>query len=464
MTLETIFSWSGLLVAPFWILMALFPGSKLTRRVTSGVPGVLLPAALYVVLVAPHLAEVLPVVTRPALGSVAALLATPAGATIAWVHFLAFDLFVGQWVYRDGREHGIHPLAMAPLLLLTLLVGPVGFLSYVTVREAVALVRREGPVRTLVLRLWGTSRPLTLTAAVHLVLLGVFLFGIAADHRRLLGEPVWVKPAKFAASIALYTSTLAWMLSYVRGRRRAVQAVGQITSAAMFIEIAIIGLQAGRGVRSHFNISTPFDATLFTIMGMSIAVATLAGVVALVLLFRQPFEDRGLGWAIRLGLLISILGASLGGSMTGPNAEQRARLQAGLPADAGAHSVGVSDGGPGLPGVGWSTRGGDLRVPHFVGLHAMQALPLFALWVAAFSARRRLALRQRLGLVAAASLAYAGSFGILTWQALRGEPLVHPGALTLWAFGVLAVAVVLLGAGALWRGGDEGLAVPSRAG
>jgi hypothetical protein len=69
------------------------------------------------------------------LATVAPLLATPAGATIAWIHFLAFDVFVGRWIFLDAGERRLHPLVVGPVLALTLLFGPAGFLSYLVVRS-----------------------------------------------------------------------------------------------------------------------------------------------------------------------------------------------------------------------------------------------------------------------------------------------------------------------------------------
>jgi hypothetical protein len=107
--------------------------------------------------------------------------------------------------------------------------------------------------------------------------------------------------------------------------------------------------------------------------------------------------------------------------------------------------VGVRDGGPGLPLTRWSTEGGDLRVPHFIGLHALQLLPLFA-WV--LERRRRPASTR---LVVAAGAGWLGLIGLTLWQALRGQPLVAPDAATLLALVVLAagtLAVALFPAGA----------------
>jgi hypothetical protein len=83
--------------------------------------------------------EIWPAVSTPTLTGVAALLGSPAGAIIAWVHFLAFDLFVGRWIYLDSQERHISAWLMAPVLFLTLMVGPAGFLLYVFIRSAVVL-------------------------------------------------------------------------------------------------------------------------------------------------------------------------------------------------------------------------------------------------------------------------------------------------------------------------------------
>jgi len=114
--------------------MIFLPTWKWTRHIMTS-PRVVAPAALlYVGLVSPDLANVFASVSSPELASIADLLGTPAGATIAWVHFLAFDLFVGRWAYLDSRERGVDVFVMAPVLLLTLMLGPLGFLLYLGLR------------------------------------------------------------------------------------------------------------------------------------------------------------------------------------------------------------------------------------------------------------------------------------------------------------------------------------------
>jgi hypothetical protein len=296
-------------------------------------------------------------------------------------------------------------------------------------------------------RLWRTSPALVATAGAHLALLALFLGLMLVDGRLVTGQPVWLKPAKFAASISVYALTLAWLLAHVEGRRRAVRAVAGVTTVGLWVEILIIGVQAARGEASHFNTTSPLNGALFTVMGVSILAVWLVGFVALGLLVRQRFEDRAFAFALRAGLLISLLGAGLGGLMTQPTAAQQAQLAQGqLPGRMGAHSVGAPDDGPGLPGVGWSTQGGDLRVPHFLGLHAVQLLPLLALVVL-----RRTHERERLALMRAAALGYLGLVGVLTLQALRGEPLLAPGPTTLASLGAVAMVTLLAAAaGLLW--------------
>jgi hypothetical protein len=167
-------------------------------------------------------------------------------------------------------------------------------------------------------------------------------------------------------------------------------------------------------------------------MGAGIAIQWICSMVIAFALFRSHFEDRSWGMALRLGMLISVLGSGTGGFMVTPTSAQlkQAHETHHMPV-AGAHTVGAPDGGPGLPVTGWSTEHGDLRLPHFLGMHAMQILPLFA-WIIG---RRR---SSRTVQLAAAS--YFGLFAILTWQALRGQSVIEPDTMTIFAFGLWAIA------------------------
>jgi hypothetical protein len=279
------------------------------------------------------------------------------------------------------------------------------------------------------------------------VLMGAVI-GLAVDPRMVAGAPAWLKPAKFAVSIAIYTFTLAWIFSLIPEWPRTRRIVGWTTAVTMVLEIALISLQAFRGTTSHFNVATLFDGVVFTAMGAAILVQTLSTVAVAIALWRHPFADRALGWALRLGMTMTIVGALTGGLMTRPTSQQLDAARAGERMTvAGAHSVGGPDGGPGLPGTGWSTEHGDLRVAHFLGLHALQALPIVALVLA----RRRVSDLVRLRLTIAAAASSMALFGILLSQALRGQPVLAPDALTIallsvWAF-VTAAGAAIVAAG-----------------
>jgi len=132
--MDLVFSASSLLVMPFWLMMIVVPRWSGTVAVMRS-PVVVLPAALlYAALILPGLLDVLPALARPQLDPIAALLGTQTGATIAWIHFLAFDLFVGRWVYLDGRERGLSAWVVSPVLVLVLMVGPLGLATYLGLR------------------------------------------------------------------------------------------------------------------------------------------------------------------------------------------------------------------------------------------------------------------------------------------------------------------------------------------
>jgi hypothetical protein len=141
MNMETVFQLSNLLVMPFWLLMILLPHWTWTKRIMASLWTVVPASLLYAILVAPNFVALLGELANPSLGPIAALLGTPEGATIAWVHFLAFDLFVGRWAYLDSRQHGFTAWLVSPVLFLVLMFGPLGLALYLGLRAL--LPRRE---------------------------------------------------------------------------------------------------------------------------------------------------------------------------------------------------------------------------------------------------------------------------------------------------------------------------------
>ncbi len=288
-------------------------------------------------------------------------------------------------------------------------------------------------------------RSLIVFAAANAVMAIVALGGVMFDDRLLNNEPIWLKPLKFAVSFVLFGTTLAWMISRLQRRRRLGHGLGHFIVLTGVIEMLIIVGQVVRGQQSHFNTTTALDGLLWTIMGSTIVLLWVATLIVAVLLLREPIGDRALTVSIRLGMVVALVGMAVAFFMTPPNPAQQKALAQGQTTTTGAHSVGVPDGGPGLPGTGWSTTGGDLRAAHFIGMHALQGLPLLALALGALGARggRLHDERLRMGLAAVAAGAWLGLTALLTWQALRGQPLLAPDGLTLTVLGALLLATAI---------------------
>ena len=280
-------------------------------------------------------------------------------------------------------------------------------------------------------------RPLMTLAAAMAGLLLVAVVGLVVDDRVLTGLPIWAKPTKFALSVLIYAVTWSWLIAQLGRVRRTAWWLGTVAAAFLGVEMVIIVGQVLRGTTSHFNQTTPFNSMLWRIMGMSIVLVWLATLAVCVILFRNSGIDRGRTLAVRGGSVLAVVGMALGFLMVMPTSRQIAEGES----ISGAHTVGLADGGPGLPLLGWSTVGGDLRIPHFVGMHALQLIPLVAIGLE-FLARRWPVLGQqvvKVRLVVVAVVGYTALLGVLTWQALRGQSIIHPDALTALALGAIVV-------------------------
>jgi hypothetical protein len=280
-----------------------------------------------------------------------------------------------------------------------------------------------------------------------LLTLAATMVGLLLDPRVITGAPAWLKPMKFAISMSIYSFTLLWMLTFVRGHPRLVGLISWVTAVALLVEMVLIAGAAAFGTTSHFNMSTPLHVAVWNTMAISIMLVWTVNLLTAVLLLIQGMPDPAFAWSLRLGLVVSLVGMGVAFLMTSQITPEQAREAEATGTEApiqGAHSVGVEDGGPGLPVTGWSTTGGDLRVPHFVGLHGLQALPLIGFLLTGFGPDW---LRQghRTALVWTTALSYLGLVVLLTWQALRGQPLIAPDAATL---GVLLALTAVAGTAA----------------
>jgi hypothetical protein len=222
------------------------------------------------------------------------------------------------------------------------------------------------------------------------------------DSTEILGINRWIKPMKFTLSVGIYLWTVAAYLYFVPGREGAKKVIAYGASLLLAGELVLIIMQAARGTTSHFNIATAFDGAVFSAMGIMIVANTALIAYLLVVYFRPGFDlPRSVHLGMRLGIILFLLASLEGGYMS---VVMR-------------HSVGVADGGQGLPFVNWSTRGGDLRAAHFIGMHALQAMPVFA-W-----AMEKIRPNAATGLTVMFGISYFLIFTALFIQALAGRPL-----------------------------------------
>lgn len=297
-------------------------------------------------------------------------------------------------------------------------------------------------------RVMAWHRPLMVTAAIMMVCAVVCIVGLVVDDREVFGANVWMKPLKFSLSIAIYAVTWAWLIYHLPRFKRLAHIAGTIAAITLLVEQAIIVGASAAGTASHFNVSTPFHTAMWAVMAASIAVLYFATLITTFAAFFITLGSPSITLALRTGAVLALIGMGLAFLMTAPSTQQISDFNGVV----GAHAVGVDDGGPGLPVLGWSTVAGDLRIPHFVGMHALQVVPLFAIALAFIGKHwSRLADdRTRYRLVWVATISFALVLALVTAQALAGQSIVRPDGIFLiggWAITiatVVAFASVLL--------------------
>jgi hypothetical protein len=249
-------------------------------------------------------------------------------------------------------------------------------------------------------------------ARAGLVILALMIptgVALSVDPRTLNDIPIWIKPLKFQASVGLYLLTLAWFLAALpervqRGRVAAIL-VGAAIAASAF-EIAYISFQAARGLASHYNVGDPFHAAMYSLMGVGAVILSAVSPALAVLLWRhKPGQWSTAFWlSAVLGLMLTfVLGAGAGAVLSAGDGH----WIGGLRSDAG-----------GVPVLGWSRTGGDLRVAHFLGMHALHVLPVIGL-LASYLVRPGAAI----GVVVIAGAVYAATTALAFCLALNGTPV-----------------------------------------
>jgi hypothetical protein len=236
------------------------------------------------------------------------------------------------------------------------------------------------------------------------------------DRRTVNDINVWIKPNKFNTSLLMQLFTVLWLWQLVEPTKRATKfAVRLMATLAIsgLIEIFYIAFQSARGRASHFNNQTAWEAFMYSgVMGTAAVVLVVTTSIAGYWIWKHASTEarkhQGLYWGAVLGLF-------LGGVATLITASA---LASGQIAGPGHWVGGIRSDIGGLPILGWSTTGGDLRVPHFFATHLMQGLPIAGLLAdKLFTSQARLFV----WLVSGAGLGVV----VLTFlQAVSGQPFL----------------------------------------
>ncbi|MEI5102757.1 hypothetical protein RB200_34870 [Streptomyces sp. PmtG] len=306
---------------------------------------------------------------------------------------------------------------------------------------------KNSAVRLGTIRRW--HRPLTVNAALMLTVAVFSAAAMVVDDRQILGESVWTKPAKFGFSFAVYGLTLAWLLSRLTRARRIGWWTGTAFAVAGLIDVSAVVYAAAHGTFSHFNDSASDVAdTVHTAFGIGVMPLLATTLIVAVLVLTQPSDDRALKLALTAGLALAVASMAVAAWLSGIGESRTVADADGNPVPlSGGHGIGDPD-GRGMPLTHWSLTGGDLRVPHFVGLHALHVLLLVFAVVRLSETRRGRPFDggTRTQVIGLSAFWYAGVFTVLTWQARRGQSVAHPDLYTLGALaGVSLIALVAVG-------------------
>ncbi|HEY5666614.1 MAG TPA: hypothetical protein VIV64_07825 [Gammaproteobacteria bacterium] len=253
-----------------------------------------------------------------------------------------------------------------------------------------------------------TTKPLVWTFYLQLILLVGLLILLPFDTAEVEGRARLVKPLNFTGSFAVYLAVVVIIVDYLRTSDWWKKVISWGISACIFVAITCITLQAARGTTSHFNQDTSFDLAVSVLMDIVDPLNSIFVFVLLVFALQSKLEvspPTQLGFVF--GLIIFLAGGVVGGVMV---------FQ-------GQSTVGVAPGSPGLPVLNWSTMGGDLRVAHFLGVHAIQILPIAGWLINQVHFFGRSMRAKRIQVVAVSS-AYVLFMGYTFMQAMQGSPLV----------------------------------------
>lgn len=200
----------------------------------------------------------------------------------------------------------------------------------------------------------------------NFILAAIFIVLSITTNIEVKEVNAWYKPIKFALSIGLYSWTIGWFVYYL-GDFKMLRAFNWSVVILLGFEIIYIAIQAGRGLLSHYNMSTPFYGGMYVLMAIAATGVSIWTAYIGILFFKGNFPNQPdyYIWAIRIGIIIFVI-FSLEGFVMG------SRL---------SHTIGGADGNHGIFFLGWSKLFGDPRVAHFIGMHALQVIPLLSYYL-----------------------------------------------------------------------------------
>jgi hypothetical protein len=232
---------------------------------------------------------------------------------------------------------------------------------------------------------------------ICLILSLIFIILTKISNTQVFNVNAWYKPFKFAFSTFLFVWAIAWYCYYLPNFN--IKLFNWSVIILLGFEIFYIAFQASKGQLSHYNISTPIYSALYSIMAIAATLVTLYTAYVGILFFTNSFPDlpNYYLWAIRLGIIIFVIFSFEGFAMG-------SRLN---------HSVGAVNDNSNWFIIGWSKTVGDLRVSHFIGMHALQVLPILSYYIL-----------KNTKLTIGLSIVY-GILALMTLiQALQGKPLI----------------------------------------
>lgn len=232
---------------------------------------------------------------------------------------------------------------------------------------------------------------------VCFILSFAFLLLTKVTTTEIYNVNAWYKPFKFAVSLGIYSWTMAWYCYYLPSFN--IKLFNWTVIILWSFEIIYIAFQASKGQLSHYNISTPVYSVLYSLMALAATTVTLYTAYIGILFFKGSFPElpNHYVWAIRLGIFLFVIFSFEGFAMG-------SRLN---------HSVGALNDNSNWFIVGWSKIVGDLRVSHFIGMHALQVLPLLSYYIL-----------KNTKLTVGLSFVYALLALATLIQALQGRPLI----------------------------------------